>query len=61
MALNSAVVFYLTDRAPSIEAGIELAVRRLESGEVEAKLEALVEQMGDPAVLAAARREYLSP
>jgi anthranilate phosphoribosyltransferase len=61
VALNSAVVFYLTDRAPSIEAGIELAVRRLESGEVEAKLEALVEQMGDPAVLAAARREYLSP
>ncbi|HEV7516660.1 MAG TPA: anthranilate phosphoribosyltransferase [Thermoanaerobaculia bacterium] len=61
VALNCGVVFYLTDRAPSIEAGIELAIRRLTSGEVEAKLQILVEQMGSPATLQAARREYLSP
>jgi anthranilate phosphoribosyltransferase len=60
VALNSGVVFYLTDRAPTIEAGIELAVRRLESGEVEQKLDTLVAQMGSPETLAAARREYLS-
>jgi anthranilate phosphoribosyltransferase len=60
VALNSAVALYLTDRAPSIESGIEIAIRRLESGEVEAKLEALVQRMGSPEVLAAARREYLS-
>lgn len=59
-ALNSGVVFYLTDRAPTIEAGIELAIRRLESGEIERKLDTLVAQMGSPETLAAARREYLS-
>jgi anthranilate phosphoribosyltransferase len=61
VALNSGVVFYLTDRAPSIEAGVALAVRRLESGEVQAKLETLVERMGSPEALAAARREHLAP
>src|SRR5436305_1459341 len=59
-ALNSGVVFYLTDRTPTIEAGIELAIRRLESGEIEQKLDTLVAQMGSPETLAAARREYLS-
>src|SRR5262249_20735256 len=53
VALNSGVVFYLTDRAPSIEAGVELAIRRLESGQVREKLETLVEQMGSPETLQA--------
>src|SRR6202035_5212224 len=59
VALNSALAFYLAGRAPSIAEGVELAVRRLESGEVGEKLAALVKQMGSPEVLAKAKRDYL--
>ncbi len=60
VALNSAVALYLTGRAPSIAEGVELAVRRLESGQVADKITALVELMGSPEALARARREALT-
>jgi len=60
VALNSGLALYMTGRAESIPAGIELALGRLESGEVARKLTALVELMGDPAVLQQARREALA-
>jgi len=55
VALNSGVAFYLTGRTESIADGVELAVHRLESGEVAAKLTALVALMGSPAALETAR------
>jgi anthranilate phosphoribosyltransferase len=60
VALNSAVAFYLTGRAASIADGVELAVRRLESGEVAAKIAALCELMGSPEALEQGRREALA-
>jgi anthranilate phosphoribosyltransferase len=61
VALNSAVAFWLTGRAASIGEGVELAISRLESGEVARKIDALCELMGSPEALARARREALSP
>jgi anthranilate phosphoribosyltransferase len=60
IALNSGLALYMTGHAESIAAGIALAIRRLESGEVAGKLAALVELMGDVAVLERARREALT-
>jgi anthranilate phosphoribosyltransferase len=51
VALNSGVALYLTGRAASIAAGVELAMERLASGSAAAKLAALVEQVGSPDVL----------
>jgi anthranilate phosphoribosyltransferase len=51
VALNSGVALYLTGRAASIAAGVELAMERLASGSAAAKLAALVEQVGRPDVL----------
>jgi anthranilate phosphoribosyltransferase len=60
VALNSGVALYLTGRAPTIAAGVEMAVERLASGSVAAKLAALVEQVGSPEALRGATAAALS-
>jgi len=59
VALNAGVALFLTSRARSIREGVEMAVGRLGSGEVAAKLSALVAAIGNPEALAAARQEAL--
>lgn len=59
VALNSGVALYLTGRAPSISAGVELALARLASGSAAAKLAALVEQVGSPDTLRRAAEDAL--
>lgn len=61
VVLNSALALWISDRAASIEEGIETAVARLESGRVAEKLETLVEQHGEPEILRQARAAHLSP
>jgi len=60
VALNSGVALYLTGRAATIAAGVEMAVERLASGSVAAKLAALVEQVGSPEALRGATLAALS-
>ena len=57
VALNSGVALFLTGRARSIREGVEMAIARLASGEVAAKLAALVAAVGAPATLEQARQQ----
>jgi anthranilate phosphoribosyltransferase len=61
VALNSALALWISERASSIEEGIQAAVTRLESGLVAERLETLVEQHGEPEILRQARAAHLSP
>jgi anthranilate phosphoribosyltransferase len=61
VALNSGVALWLAGRAPSIGAGVQLAIERLASGSVAGKLATLVEQVGSPEVLRRATDAALSP
>ena len=61
VALNSGLALWIAERAASIEEGVGIALQRLASGEVGAKLAALVAQHGEPDVLERARAAYLSP
>jgi anthranilate phosphoribosyltransferase len=59
VALNGGLALWISERAPSIEEGVRMAIRRLESGEVREKLRTLVELTGDPEVLRRAEAEHL--
>jgi anthranilate phosphoribosyltransferase len=61
VALNAGLALWISDRAASIEEGIQAAIARIESGRVAEKLTALVEQHGDPEILRQARAAHLSP
>jgi anthranilate phosphoribosyltransferase len=60
VALNAGLAFWISERVPSIEEGVRLALTRLESGVVEEKLTRLVELIGSPDVLRQARELHLS-
>ena len=61
VALNAGLGLWLSEQAPSIEAGIRIALERLASGEVAEKLARVVELTGTPEVLRQAREKYLTP
>jgi anthranilate phosphoribosyltransferase len=61
IALNSGLALWISERAATIEEGIQAAVVRLENGSVAEKLTTLVEQHGDPEILRQARAAHLSP
>ncbi|HEX3528077.1 MAG TPA: hypothetical protein VH988_13520 [Thermoanaerobaculia bacterium] len=59
-ALNAGLALWISERAATIEDGIQIAIQRLESGSAAAKLTTLVEQHGEPEILRQARALYLS-
>jgi anthranilate phosphoribosyltransferase len=61
VALNSGLALWISERAATIEEGIQAAVKRLENGSVAEKLTTLVEQHGNPETLRQARAAHLSP
>jgi len=61
VALNAGLALWISERAATIEEGIQTAISRLESGSVAAKLTALVEQHGETEILRQARADHLSP
>jgi anthranilate phosphoribosyltransferase len=60
VALNCGLALWISDRAASIEEGVRIALRRLESGEARDKLRRLVGIAGDPDALRRAEEEHLS-
>ena len=60
VALNAGLALWISDRAATIEDGIQTSIQRLESGSVAGKLTTLVEQHGEPEILRQARALYLS-
>lgn len=60
VALNSGLALWISERASTIEEGIQIAVTRLENGSVAEKLTTLVEQHGEPEILRQARTAHLS-
>jgi anthranilate phosphoribosyltransferase len=60
VALNCGLALWLSERAPSVEEGVRIALGRLESGELGGKLRRLVEITGDPDILRLAEEEHLS-
>jgi anthranilate phosphoribosyltransferase len=61
VALNAGLALWISERAATIEEGIQMAIARIESGSVAEKLTLLVEQHGEPDVLSQARGAHLSP
>jgi anthranilate phosphoribosyltransferase len=61
VALNAGLALWISERAATIEEGIQMAITRIESGSAAEKLTLLVEQHGEPEVLSKARGAHLSP
>jgi anthranilate phosphoribosyltransferase len=61
VALNAGLALWISERAATIEEGIQMAIARIESGSVAEKLTVLVEQHGEPEVLSKACGAHLSP
>lgn len=61
VALNAGLALWISERAATIEEGIQMAIARIESGSAAEKLTLLVEQHGEPEVLSKARGAHLSP
>lgn len=59
IALNSGLALWISERAPSIAEGVQMALERIASGLAAERLTALVEQHGSPDVLKQAREMYL--
>lgn len=59
IALNAGLALWISERAPSIAEGVQMALERLASGMAAERLTALVEQHGSPDVLERARGMYL--
>jgi anthranilate phosphoribosyltransferase len=60
IALNAGLALWISERAPSIAEGVQMALERLASGMAAERLTALVEQHGSPDVLQKAREKYLA-
>ena len=59
IALNAGLALWISERAPSIADGVQMALERLASGMAAERLTALVEQHGSPEILRQARARYL--
>jgi anthranilate phosphoribosyltransferase len=59
IALNAGLALWISERAPSIAEGVQMALERLASGMAAERLTALVEQHGSPDVLQQAREKHL--
>lgn len=59
IALNSGLALWISERAPTIAEGVQMALERIASGLAAERLTALVEQHGSPDVLKRARETYL--
>jgi anthranilate phosphoribosyltransferase len=59
IALNAGLALWISERAPTITEGVQMALERLESGMAAERLTALVEQHGSPDVLRQAREKHL--
>ena len=60
IALNAGLALWISERAPTIPEGVQMALERLESGMAAERLTALVEQHGSPDVLRQAREKHLA-
>lgn len=59
IALNAGLALWISERAPSMAEGVQMALERLASGLAAERLAMLVEQHGSPDVLRRARETYL--
>jgi anthranilate phosphoribosyltransferase len=59
IALNAGLALWISERAPTIAEGVQMALERLASGMAAERLTALVEQHGSPDILRQAREKYL--
>lgn len=59
IALNAGLALWISERAPSIAEGVQMALERLAAGMAAERLTALVEQHGSPGVLRQAREKHL--
>lgn len=59
IALNAGLALWISERAASIQEGVQMALERLASGLAAERLTALVEQHGSPDILRKARETYL--
>lgn len=59
IAINAGLALWISEQAPSVAEGVQIALKRLESGLAAERLTLLVEQHGSPDVLKRAREMYL--
>ncbi len=59
IALNAGLALWISERAASIQEGVQMALERLASGQAAERLTELVEQHGSPDILSKAREAYL--
>jgi len=59
IALNAGLALWISERAPSVAEGVQMALERLASGMAAERLTELVGQHGSPDVLRQARERYL--
>jgi len=59
IALNAGLALWISERAPSVAEGVQMALERLASGMAAERLTELVGQHGSPDVLRRARERYL--
>ena len=59
IALNAGLALWISERAPSIAEGVQMALERIASGLAAERLTVLVDQHGSPDVLKRARETYL--